>query len=139
MGIIEKELNAYYKAIYDLIPSSRKEKRKILSRIKHGVDDYRKDHPLHDFSQVLSVFGAPESIAASYVDNMSSSDILKTFRIKKRLLFLAGICALTVLITWGMFVTVQKLRQESGNVAYIRVETTTLPDDYEIVDESENS
>lgn len=79
-----KELKQYYRDIAKNLPVGRKQKQQILLAITQSVEDYLAAHPQADFQAVQEHFGSPQEIAAAYIENMTTPEILKNSGSAKR-------------------------------------------------------
>ena len=100
-----KKLKRYYRQISRLLPCSRKQKKAILSRIQDTVNDTVSENPEISFEQLRDQFGAPETVAASYVENAGTAEILKSLQIRRRILGVVTAAAVLVLLMWAGVVT----------------------------------
>lgn len=105
MKITDSALKRYYKEISSWLPCSRKLKKQIIGQIQNCVEDYLAQNPDTDIAQLKSHFGDPQTIAATYVENTGTAEILKDLRIRKRIVrIVAGVMA-AILIMWASVVT----------------------------------
>lgn len=100
-----KKLKKYYRRISQLLPCSRKQKKAILSRIQETVNNTVSEDPEISFEQLRVQFGAPETVAASYVENAGTAEILKSLHIRRRILRVVIATAVLVLLMWAGVVT----------------------------------
>ena len=122
MNSRDAALRRYYRRIKSWLPCSRQQKKEILEKIKSNVSDYLEENPEADFRQVQAWFGAPESIAAAYVDEMDTTALLSGLRIRRKILaMVAGLAALIV-ISWGMVVVGSFIHQAKAFPGVIEVE-----------------
>ena len=80
---METQLNQYYCSIRHCLPCDRKLKKKIVTCIKETVDGYLEEHPLANMEAIRAHFGTPEQIAAAYIEEMTTPEIVKRIRVKK--------------------------------------------------------
>lgn len=99
-----KELKQYYRDVAKYLPIGRKQKQQIILAITQSVEDYLAAHPLADFQAVQAHFGTPQEIAASYIENMTTPEILKKFRFRKTVLTILCATAATALLLWGSII-----------------------------------
>lgn len=66
------------------LPCSRKLKSIILHEIKGKITSYREENPDADYPQIESHFGMPWTIAAAYVDDMNTEELIHTLHIRKK-------------------------------------------------------
>lgn len=93
-------LKRYYRSIRNCLPSSHKLKAKVLAEIKSNINAYLLENPSANIASIEARFGAPEQIAASYVDELETPELLKKFQIRKKILTLTISAIAIVLILW---------------------------------------
>lgn len=98
---MEKALCKYYRSISKCLPVDKKHKKQTLEQIRHSVEDYRTKTPTADMQDLLEHFGTPQEIAASYVENMTTPEILKKFCVRKTILLVVCAVAAVALLMWG--------------------------------------
>lgn len=98
---MEKALSKYYRSISKCLPVDKKHKKQILEQIRHSVEDYRVENPAADIQGILEHFGTPQEITASYVENMTTPEILKKFCVRKTVLLVVCAVAAVALLMWG--------------------------------------
>lgn len=95
----------YIRSVSDALACSGKAKKRILSQIRDGVEDYLLQNPGANLGSIQAHFGTPREIAASYVNEQDPSVLLKKISIKKKVLVIvAGVMA-AVLLMWISCVT----------------------------------
>lgn len=105
MGNRDSALRRYYRTVYKYLPCSRKLKHKILCEIKGNITAYLVENPDADYSQIESHFGTPRSIAAAYVDDMNTEELIHALHIRKKVVTAIVSTLLTVVLLWAMGVT----------------------------------
>lgn len=124
-------LRRYYQTIRSYLPCSDKLKKQILTEIRTNINEYLREFPEAQFSQVEARFGMPQSIAAAYVDDMNTAELLRALRIRRRIVKLVICSLLLVLIVWAGavgYATANALVNYPGNVTVITWEgDSTLP------------
>jgi len=108
-----KAARRYFRQVNSWIPCAGKMKRDILARIRDEVAGYLDENPEADDAELRERFGAPQRIAASYVEEMDAAELLNNLRIRRRILRIAAAAALAVVFMWGVVVTVALI--ESSN------------------------
>lgn len=98
-------LKRYYRTIRSYLPCSHKLKNRILDEIQNSVNGYLEDHPDAGISEIEARFGEPKNIAAAYVDDMDTSELLYALRVRRRIItsIVAGIIA--ALFMWASCLT----------------------------------
>lgn len=118
-----KELKQYYRDIAKQLPVGRKQKQQILLTITQSVEDYLAAHPLADFQAVQAHFGSPQEIAASYIENMTTPEILKKFRFRKTVLTILCATAATALLLWGAVIGYALLKEANRGETFLVVDS----------------
>ena len=95
----------YLRRVHSVLPGSARMTKQIMEKIRSEVSSYFEEYPQADYKDLLSRFGDPETIAASYVEIMGTTEILKKLRIRKRILSAAAIVLAFIVITWTVAVT----------------------------------
>lgn len=98
-------LKRYYRSIRSWLPCSRRLKNQILSQIQDSVEQYLVQNPDASFSQLESQFGALGTIAAAYVENTGTEEILRRLRIRRRITMIIVGVAAAILLAWASVVT----------------------------------
>lgn len=96
----DKDLSRYLREVRILLPCSRKRKNDISARFRASVEDYCSDHPDADIAQIRKHFGAPEDIAAAYVENEGTAEILSALLLRKRAMAIVAVVAALILASW---------------------------------------
>lgn len=93
-----KLLKRYYQNIRRWLPCSGKIKKSIIQRIDSTIQDRLALNPTCNLSDIEQWFGTPQQIAATYIDEMDMQDLLRSLRIRKRVLKIILI-AVTVMVS----------------------------------------
>jgi len=118
-----KELKQYYRDIAKQLPVGRKQKQHIILAITQSVEDYLAAHPLADFQAVQAHFGSPQEIAAAYIENMTTPEILKKFRFRKTVLIVLCATAATALLLWGSLIAYAIIKDVNSGEGYLVVDS----------------
>lgn len=113
------DLNRYYREVRSWLPCSRKLKDSIMSRLQENVRDYLEEHPDADTAQIRAHFGAPETIAAAYVDEMGTDVLLRDLRIRRKIVSLTARAMAAILALWMGVVgwaIVRELNSSNGHI-----------------------
>ena len=102
----------YLRNVKDWLPCSGKLKREIMARIKNVLDDYLAEHSDADFSELSHRFGLPKQIAATYVEDMDTEELLRNLRIRRRIVGIVTCTALIVVTLWAGMVTYAIIHNE---------------------------
>lgn len=100
MNSLDHSLNRYYRQIKSWLPCSRKLKNALISRLKESIQAYLDANPEADLDQVQARFGAPETIATAYVEEMGTDKLLRDLRIRRKVVTLVAGTMAVVLSLW---------------------------------------
>lgn len=130
----DRALKRYYRRIRHMLPCSQKAKAALYKQIHDNTEAFISEYPKASFEQIVEHFGSPEAIAAAYVENTGTAEILSTLRIRRKIVaIVAGILA-SALLVWAISVTVITVRLSSEGPGITIVTTEELPSDTIIVD-----
>lgn len=96
-----RQLEKYYRSIRSWLPCSRKLKKKLLSQIRSNISAYVEEHPSAAFSDIQQRFGKPQQIAATYVNELETQELLRDLRVRKKIVRIVAACATTIIVMWG--------------------------------------
>ena len=119
----------YRRKVLSLLPCTKRKKQKIISQFDASLSDYIESNPDVDFIDLEDHFGSPEAIAASYVENAGTADILQALRIRKRIVLTVSLAFAVLLISWAAVVTWSMVKFNNAVNGYSIESTQTLPDD----------
>lgn len=94
----ELHIRRYLWEVSRELPGSRKQKKKILSRVENSVREFASEQPGVDYADIVKWFGPPEKIAESYVTEMDAAEVLQGIRYRKDILFVL-LVAVAVILT----------------------------------------
>lgn len=116
-----KHLNKYCRSIRSWLPCSGKLKKQILEEIRSNVSAYLEEAPSADYNALVQRFGSPQQIAATYVDEISTAELLHSLRIRKRILTITAATLAAAFFVWTTFVAVtisDEIKSENGYITF---------------------
>ena len=117
-----KHLNKYCRSIRSWLPCSGKLKKQILEEIRSNISAYLEEAPSADYNALVQRFGSPQQIAATYVDELSTNELLHDLRIRKRIVNIVFTCAAIFLTIWFSFTTIALIDNQNSAHGYYDVE-----------------
>ena len=96
-----RELRGYYRRIGGWLPCGGRCKRKIMNRIRENVNAYLAEHPDADMEEIEARFGGSKEIAAAYVSDMDTGELLTSLRVRRRILTAVMAAVLFVVLSWS--------------------------------------
>ena len=100
-----RAVRRYLQEIRGWLPCSRKLKNAILERIRNTVREYLTDNPESSYEELMERFGSPQQIAATYVEDMGTDELLRDLRIRRRIIGAVAATAIAVVALWVGFIT----------------------------------
>ena len=101
----DRELRRYYRAIRSWLPCTRKMKKQIIGQIQSRVQDYLTQNPDTGITGLQAEFGTLQAIAAAYVENSDTEEILRGLRVRRRITAIVMTAVMIVLLSWAALVT----------------------------------
>lgn len=98
-----KAARRYLRKVRALLPCSRKMKHEITAPLRRSLAEYLEERPDASAEDLRARFGAPEVIAASCLEEVETSDLLRRLRNRRRIIAVAITAAFLVLLSWWGF------------------------------------
>lgn len=114
------------------LPCSGKLKRGILDRIENTVLEYLIENPEASYEDLTERFGVPQQIAATYVEEMGTNELLRDLRIRRRIVRAVTAAALSVVILWAGLVIASYVDYRRDVNGYLVVGEVTVIERNEI-------
>lgn len=127
----EKKLKQYYRKVNALLPCNKKTKAAIMQQIRDNTTAYITENPKVGFDQIEAQFGAPETIAAAYVESTGTAEILKSLYSRRKLSTAVTVViavAITALFAWLAFLGWAAVEAEKSMGGTIEVITRVVDD-----------
>lgn len=103
------DLKRYYRQVASWLPCGGKTKREMMARIRATVDAYIAEHPAADLAAIQARFGTPQQIAAAFVDEMETEELLQRINYRNKIIKGFAILAATIILLWTLTVTIALL------------------------------
>lgn len=104
------DIRRFLREIRKSIPGGGKQKKQMIERVKASILEYLAEKPDAGYDDLCARFGAPEQIAASYLEELDVSDLKKQLTIREKI-----VCAVVavVIVAVGIWagVVVHALRE----------------------------
>lgn len=130
MRMRNRAARRYLREVRSWLPCSRKLKRGILEKIGGTISEYLAEKPGADYDKLLTRFGTPQQIAASYVDEMETGELLRDLRIRRKIVGILTAVAATVVILWLGVVSIALIghnEQMNGHIVSTIDEVERIP------------
>lgn len=125
----KKLIHRYCRAVGSYLPCSLRQKREILLGLRQRLEDHCAEHP-ESAEDLEAAFGTPQAVAAAYIDDMDTGELLAALRQRRRILRLVGVGLLAALAIWLTAciisaIDLHKAAHEEWNETYVTVEKRT--------------
>ncbi len=125
----KKLILRYCRAVGSYLPCSLWQKREILLGLRQRLEDHCAEHP-ESAEDLEAAFGTPQAVAAAYIDDMDTGELLAALRQRRRILRLVGVGLLAALAIWLTAciisaIDLHKAAHEEWNETYVSVEQRT--------------
>ena len=98
------EIRSYYRQVSGWLPCGGVHKRRIMARIRSNVNGYLAQNPEAGPEQLRAHFGEPKDIAAAYVSDLDTGELLAALRIRRRIAAAVLAAVMFIAVTWGVSV-----------------------------------
>lgn len=99
-----REIRRYCRAVGSYLPCSRQQKRDILTNLRQRLEDHLAQQP---DGTPEELFGTPQQVAAAYVDDMDTHELLGKLRWRHRVVTIALAGMLAALLLWGIGLSIE--------------------------------
>ena len=94
-------LARYVRLVHKYVPCPRVLKKKLIRDVKMNIRQYLQVHPDYGYAEVEAHFGKPQTIAASYIEDMDLQELVKAVHKRNRRLNVVLASASAVLVLWS--------------------------------------
>ena len=103
---MNKSVKKYLRRVRGWLPCTRRMKNDIMARVEESLLSWSQDNPNCTYPDIEARFGKPEKIAADYVDNLGTAELLKNLHIKKKIVTAVTAVAVTIALIWAVSVAI---------------------------------
>ncbi len=104
--MVSKNVERYLRQVRILLPCRRTARKLILDQVRSNLNQFVEDDPSADYESIVRRFGSPRQIAATYIDEMDTDELLSDLRIKHRIVgmvsFAVAMGLVICLVTAGL-------------------------------------
>lgn len=97
---LNKHAHKYFRKVRSLLTCRCSQKRRIMNELKASVMTFLTDTPDADYEVIVLRFGKPEQIAGSLVEDMSTNEILRNLRTRKKIISFVLCAVLAGVAIW---------------------------------------
>lgn len=126
MNSSDKQLRKYYHGVKKWLPGSGNQKKRVVDQIRNAVSLFMAEHPEADYTAIECHFGTPQEIAASYVVEMESKELLSDLQIRKKIVGVIAVFAMAIAVLWAGFLSYAMSDHISNLSGYVVVNMEDL-------------
>jgi len=120
MRITEQERKQYLNQIKKLLVCKGNQRKQFLNSFEDNMDEYLRDNPDADFSQLQKDMGTPQEIANAFLENEEASKIKKRMSFKKWIIIAIIVVILMIASTLVLaLIDAHKSHRSSGTIVTI--------------------
>lgn len=126
---MKKELKAYYRQIRQLLPGNICNRRKIMTGIESGIEEYCLQNPDADMERIKAHFGRAEDLAAAYVEQQPPKKLLKALQTRKKIVSIVASVMVLMLLIWCFVVGMELAEHkkiDNGHLVVSSEEVTNI-------------
>lgn len=94
-----------------------------MTQITNRVQEYLAQNPKSTFDEICVHFGYPQEITVVYIENTDTAEILKSLRIRRRIVTIVITAVLGILISWATVITFEIAKFKKSVPDVIEVDT----------------
>ena len=122
-----KAIRRYCRQVRAWLPCGQKQKRYITQKILADTTARFEDDGAVTYAALVEHFGTPQAIAAAYIDSQDTAALLRSLRIRRRIMAMVAGTLACILISWAATVTWAIARHLNSSNGYGSV---TIIDNY---------
>ena len=99
---MNKELKLYFRDITRLLPGTARQKKQFIDTLRQSVSTYIQENSPASMQEVQTHFGTPQQITSAYLDEMSTSEVIKKIKVRKAVIRIICATVALALLMWGI-------------------------------------
>lgn len=120
----EAALRRYCAQVRKNLPCTKKQRKRVLDEVRGSAMQWLEQNPDAPFSEFEKTFGSPAAIAASHLEQMDTSELLKKLSVRKKILRIVLAVAAVVVLLWAGAVILALIRDNQRSNGYIEYYVT---------------
>lgn len=116
-----RSVKKYLRRVRSLLPGPANMRKTILDQIRREVTLWQRETSQVTEEGILSRFGKPENIAASYIEAMGTALVLQKMRTRKWVISAVAVVLAFIVLTWTAVVTYALIKYERSDLGRLEV------------------
>lgn len=104
--ITNRSARKYLRKVRTLLPCSRKMKDEITAPLRRSMAEYLSEQQGATAAELQARFGTPEVIAASCLEDVDTTEVLRRLLLRRRVLTVVITAVILILLSWGCTVAI---------------------------------
>ena len=131
MSIFKRDLQKYFRQAKSELLCPWKTRKQIMADLKKNVSLYLEEHPEAAIENILHTFGSPRQIAASYVEELPTPELMKKLKLRRRILrctiSIVGGAVLLCILLWVFTLVSGLIMVHNSSEPYIETYIEEIP------------
>ena len=120
MFLPNRDARRYYRRIRSFLPGVGKAKTAILKQLRQTLNDFAEHHPDARYEDIQAHYGTPEVVAASYIEAQDTAALLRSLRLRRRILCLIGAALAIALLMWASVIVGAIINHTAAADGYVK-------------------
>ena len=112
---LERSVRGYIGSVKKSLVCSGVQKKRVAAEIEDDIYAYAEENSVKSIDEIVTYFGAPETVAASFIDPGQNGEIRRRTSLKRA--FIAFVCIFAMLL--GAFLTTTYVDSHRSNYGYV--------------------
>lgn len=112
---LERSVRGYIGSVKKSLVCSGIQKKRVAAEIEDDIYAYAEENGVKSIDEIVTYFGAPETVAESFIDPGQNGEIRRRTSLKKA--FIAFVCIIAMLL--GAFLTTTYVDSHRSNYGYV--------------------
>lgn len=112
---LERSVREYIGSVKKSLVCSGVQKKRVAAEIEDDIYAYAEENSVKSIDEIVTYFGAPETVAESFIDPGHNGEIRRRTSLKRA--FIAFVCIIAMLL--GAFLTTTYVDSHRSNYGYV--------------------
>lgn len=90
----------YLREVRRRLPCSGKLNHRVIQELETSLVTFQAENPNSDYNTLIARFGTPSQIAATYIEDMNTTELLKNIRLKRTIVKIVALTAIILILIW---------------------------------------
>ena len=100
MKTLNRYSRRYLREVRRRLPCSGKLKHRVIQELETSLVTFQAENPNSDYNALIARFGTPSQIAATYIEDMNTTELFKNIRLKRTIVKIVSLTAIILILIW---------------------------------------